>query len=53
MTHKQLARELAFLYDDYCNALVEAEKAGKGKYTDEDFNNFGQFMRYINNNHLW
>lgn len=49
---KRFVQQLVFLYGDYCDALIQAEKDGKGRYTDLDFEDFGNFMRFLRNNYL-
>ena len=50
MEKKRVAKILVELYNDFQKSLIEAEKKGRGHYTDEDFNSLLSFMTYIHNN---
>lgn len=50
MEKERVKAILVELYNDFQKALMEAEKKGKGHYTDEDFDSLTQFMTYIRNN---
>jgi len=51
MKEETMARLLLSLYQKYSNALIENEKSGGAKYTDEDFDSLSQFMKFIALNH--
>lgn len=50
MEKERVAKILVELYNDFQKALIDAEKRGKGHYTDEDFNSLSSFMTFIHNN---
>lgn len=50
MEKTRVAKILVELYNDYQKALIDAEKRGKGNYTDEDFNSLTSFITFIHNN---
>ncbi len=50
MEKTRVVKILVELYNDYQKALIEAEKKGRGNYTDEDFNSLSSFMSFIHNN---
>lgn len=50
MEKERVAKIIVELYNDFQNALIDAEKQGRGNYTDEDFNSLSSFISYIHNN---
>ena len=50
MEKERVAKIIVELYNDFQKALIDAEKRGKGNYTDEDFNSLTSFISYIHNN---
>lgn len=50
MEEERVVRILVKLYNEFQHALIDAEKRGRGKYTDEDFNSLSSFMSFIHNN---
>ncbi|MFA5652450.1 MAG: hypothetical protein WC933_03745 [Candidatus Paceibacterota bacterium] len=50
MEKERVKKILVELYNEFQNALIEAEKKGKGNYTDQDFDSLTQFMTFIHNN---
>lgn len=51
MEETRVAKLLVKFYNDYQKALIDAEKEGKGNYTDEDFNSLSSFVTFIHNNY--
>lgn len=50
MEKGRVKKILVELYNEFQHALIDAEKRGKGSYTDEDFNSLSSFMTFIHNN---
>jgi len=50
MEKERVKKILVELYNDYQKALIDAEKRGRGNYTDEDFNSLSSFITFIHNN---
>jgi len=50
MEKERVKKLLVELYNDYQKALIEAEKKGRGNYTDEDFNSLSSFITFLHNN---
>jgi hypothetical protein len=50
MEKERVKKILVELYNEFQSALIEAEKKGRGNYTDEDFDSLSQFITYIHNN---
>jgi len=50
MEKERVKKILVELYNEFQKSLIEAEKKGKGNYTDEDFDSLTQFMTFIHNN---
>ncbi len=50
MEKERVKKLLVELYNDYQKALIDAEKRGRGNYTDEDFNSLSSFIAYLHNN---
>jgi hypothetical protein len=50
MEKERVKKILVELYNEFQNALIEAEKKGKGNYTDQDFDSLTQFITFIHNN---
>lgn len=50
MEKERVKRILVELYNEFQNALIEAEKKGKGSYTDEDLDSLIKFMTFIYTN---
>lgn len=50
MMRRDVGETLIKLYANYCAALRAAEAAGRGNYTDADYESLGGFMAYVKNN---
>jgi len=50
MEKERVKKILVELYNDFQKALIDAEKRGRGNYTDEDFNSLVSFITFIHNN---
>ena len=50
MEKERVKKILVELYNEFQNALIEAEKKGMGNYTEQDFDSLTQFITFIHNN---
>ena len=48
METETVKKILVELYNEYCNALIDAEYNKGREYTDDDFNSLEQFIHFIN-----